>query len=313
MAAKKMKPQTKYLFSSVVRGAQQGESHGGLYIADFKDRSCTQVFDHNSPTINFSGRGADRGLRGIALGRDKVYLAASDEIFVFSTDFNLLDSFCHPLLKHAHEICLTEAGLFVVSTGYNSILLFDTATAACTWGLKIETSNAGNIRAVTFDPSQTHLSPDTSSHLNMVSSRGGSLFVSGRKLPSLIEFQSTSGIRSICTLPFGTHNAQPWGRGVIFNDTEKDQVVWVQRDHTLSIPLPRFNNNELDHPIARDERVARAHFGRGLQPVDDQYVVAGSSPSTLSLLDFENGEIVQKITATKDIRNAVHGLIAWPF
>lgn len=49
--------------TSVVRGAGQGDSHGGIYLIDFASRDVAQVVDWDSSEINFHGR--DRGLRGI--------------------------------------------------------------------------------------------------------------------------------------------------------------------------------------------------------------------------------------------------------
>ena len=52
--------------TSVVRGSQQGESHGGIYLVNFAQESVDQVVDWNTSEIDFSDRGWDRGLRGIA-------------------------------------------------------------------------------------------------------------------------------------------------------------------------------------------------------------------------------------------------------
>ena len=69
--------------SSVVRSVHQGESHGGLYLVDLERGDTTQVLDWSESDIDWKGRGGDRGLRGIAFHDDLIYLAASDEIFVY--------------------------------------------------------------------------------------------------------------------------------------------------------------------------------------------------------------------------------------
>ena len=53
---------TKLVATSVVRGSQQGESHGGVFLIDFEQRDCQQVIDWNRGDIDWEGRGADRGL-----------------------------------------------------------------------------------------------------------------------------------------------------------------------------------------------------------------------------------------------------------
>ena len=65
----------KLIATSVVRGSQQGESHGGVYVVDFDKHEGAQLVDWNTSDIDFEGRGADRGLRGIALDGEDIYIA----------------------------------------------------------------------------------------------------------------------------------------------------------------------------------------------------------------------------------------------
>lgn len=79
----------KVIVTSVVRGSQQGESHGGVFTVDFESQTSDQVIDWNTGEIDFTGRGADRGLRGIAFDNDDIYIAASDELFCYSQNFEI--------------------------------------------------------------------------------------------------------------------------------------------------------------------------------------------------------------------------------
>ena len=83
----------RVIATSVVRSAHQGRSHGGVYLIDLNSGQYDQVIDWNDESINWEGRGGDRGLRGIAFHNNRVFLAASDEIFVFDTAFNRLNSY----------------------------------------------------------------------------------------------------------------------------------------------------------------------------------------------------------------------------
>ena len=62
----------KLIATSVVRGSQQGESHGGVFTVDFESQEGTQHIDWNTEKIDWEGRGADRGLRGIAFDDDEI-------------------------------------------------------------------------------------------------------------------------------------------------------------------------------------------------------------------------------------------------
>ena len=79
----------KLIATSVVRGSQQGESHGGVFTVDFEKREVEQHVDWNTSNIDFEGRGADRGLRGIAISGDDILIAASNELFCYDRSFKI--------------------------------------------------------------------------------------------------------------------------------------------------------------------------------------------------------------------------------
>jgi len=116
------------LCTSVVRSSNQGESHGGLYMVNLKEGTFKQLIDWNVTSIDWEGRGGDRGLRGIAFYKDYIYLAASDEIFIYDKRFRLIKSYRNNYLKHCHEISISSDTLFLSSTGFDSILAFNLKT-----------------------------------------------------------------------------------------------------------------------------------------------------------------------------------------
>ncbi len=94
----------KLVATSVVRGSRQGESHGGVFTVDFEKQEVAQHVDWNTTNIDFEGRGADRGLRGIAFNGDDILIAASDELFRYDRSFKMKTSNKNRYLKHCHEI-----------------------------------------------------------------------------------------------------------------------------------------------------------------------------------------------------------------
>jgi len=93
---------TTLIATSVVRGTRQGESHGGVYLINLEQQKVVQTIDWNNADIDWQGRGWDRGLRGIAFDGDKVFIAASDELFVYTPEFEKIASYRNPYLKHCH-------------------------------------------------------------------------------------------------------------------------------------------------------------------------------------------------------------------
>ena len=137
---------TTVVATSVVRGSRQGESHGGVYLLDLEQGRAALAIDWNTAGIDWQGRGWDRGLRGIAFDGDRVFIAASDELFEYTPDFELVDSYRSPFLKHCHEIFRYKRRLFLTSTAYDSILGFDLDSNQFSWGLHIAT-DADDFRA----------------------------------------------------------------------------------------------------------------------------------------------------------------------
>ena len=213
----------KLIATSVVRGAHQGESHGGVYIVDFDGEKVYQPIDWNTMDIDWQGRGWDRGLRGIAFDGERIFIAASDELFVFDPQFNKIASYRNPYLKHAHEICVYERHLFITSTGYDSILTFDLDQNMFTRAFYIKTDGV-NLSPVPFNPHKDKGPLMMNKlHLNNVQCTKGGMYISGMRTGGLLLFNGKT-IGVVATLPDGTHNAGPFRDGILFNDTAGNTV-----------------------------------------------------------------------------------------
>ena len=303
----------KFIATSVVRGSQQGESHGGIYTVDFETRECLQRVDWNTGEIDFEGRGADRGLRGIEFNGDDILIAASDELFFYDRDFRIRRSFRNNFLKHCHEISRIEQTLFLSSTGFDSLLAFDLASNDFIWGLQIQRVD-GAWSGVRFDPrSSSGPFPTNKFHINMVFANEQGIFLSGLKTNALLHIRSDFSITEVCNLPQGAHNARPFGAGVILNDTASDHVRYVDRDGTSrAFKIARYKTEDIEFAGIDDSKVARQGFGRGLCTLGERFLAGGSSPSTISLYDLDTGQTVASVNISMDIRNAIHGLEVWP-
>jgi len=303
---------TTLVATSVVRGSHQGESHGGVYLISLDKEQVLQPVDWNTMDIDWQGRGWDRGLRGIEFDQERIFIAASDELFVFSPKFELLDSHRCPFLKHCHEIFCYERRLYLTSTAYDSILGFDLDNNRFSWGLNITRDKEG-FRGNPFNPSSEQGPlPSNELHLNNVFCTSRGMFISGMKTGAVLVFNGRT-ISEWVSLPSGAHNAQPYREGVLFNDTQADLVRFVTREEQFAFKVPRYAESDLTHTDLDDSRIARQAFGRGLCTVDESVIAAGSSPSTVTLHEIDQRRSTQIITLTYDIRNAIHGLQVWPF
>jgi hypothetical protein len=300
--------------TSVVRGSEQGESHGGIYTVDFESQAGKQHVDWNKSDIDFEGRGADRGLRGIAFDGNEVIVAASDELFFYDRNFRIQESYRNRYLRHCHEISRKDEHVFLTSTGFDSLLAFNLDARSFAWGLKLEKPK-GKWAAYTFDPLSTAgPAPANNFHINMVHVDDSGIFVSGLQTNSLLHINHRWEVSEVCSLPGGVHNARPWRDGVLFNDTNSDHVRYVGRDGTqTAFRIVTYAETELRYAGVDDTNIARQGFARGLTTCDDRFVVVGSSPSTITIYDFDARQTVGSVNLTMDIRNAIHGLAVWPY
>ncbi len=303
---------TVLIATSVVRGSQQGESHGGVYLVDLERERVAQPIDWNTADIDWQGRGWDRGLRGIEFDGERVFIAASDELFVYDREFRKLASYRSPYLKHCHEISRFRRRLYLTSTGFDSLLGFDLDANRFCWGLTIgRTSDA--FHAVPFDPSGERGPPPSNTlHLNSVCAMERGLYTSGLRTGGLLKFDGRT-IAMVATLPQGSHNARPFRDGILFNDSEADAVRFASPGSQRIFRVPRYAESLLTHRDAGDSRLARQAFARGLCVIDDNVIAAGSSPSTIALHDLQAIKTTMTVTLSHDIRNAIHGLEVWPY
>ena len=301
--------------TSVVRGSNQGESHGGVYLIDLDDRSVRQVIDWNRMDIDWQGRGWDRGLRGIAFDGETVYIAASDELFAYTPDFESIGSWRNRYLRHCHELAVHERTLFVTSTGFDSILGFDLDLREFHWAMHIASENF-RFRANRYDPaSDAGPLMLNKLHINNVHCNAHGMYIGGLRTGGMLHFNGKA-IHMSAELPPGSHNARPFRNGVLFNDSNADVLRYAGRGEGLedrAMRVPRYPPEELTHADVDDSRLARQGFARGLCVLSDSQVAGGSSPSTVTVYDLAANERLLSVNLSRDIRNAVHGLEVWPY
>jgi hypothetical protein len=302
----------KVLTTSVVRAARRGQSHGGVYLVDLETGRAEVMLDWDSSDIDFTGRGGDRGLRGIAFDGDNIYIAASDEIFVFDRSFDIQRSYRNRYLKHCHEIAIYKDQLFITSTGYDSILVCNIRTGEFVWGVHVH-SDGDKILARTFDPTSSG-GPllRTELHINSVFCNVRAVLMSGMRHDRIIRFRE-QGLDLIAAIPRGTHNVQMFEKGILFNDSASDHVRYARGTDQISFAVPKYRPKKIVNTQNVSERVARPYFARGLCPLGNGLIAAGSSPSTIAVHDLKSGNTVKSINLSMDVRNSIHGLEVWPY
>ncbi len=192
------------------------------------------------------------------------------------------------------------------------MLGFDLDNERFSWGLKIS-QDGDEFRGQPFDPnSGTGPVPGNELHLNNVYCDESGMYVSGLRTGAVLIFNGST-ITKWANLPLGAHNARPYCDGLLFNDTQANNVRYAKTDKHYDFKIPTYPEEKLTHTNMDDTQVARQGFGRGLCVLDKGIIATGSSPSTVTLHDIDNLKTLSAITLTYDIRNAIHGLEVWPY
>lgn len=319
-------PLPTVLVTEVIRSTHQGQFHGGAHLVNLETGESRKVLSWDDGTIAFDGRGGMRGLRGIAFHNNEIYIAGTDELFVFDQNFNRLRSFPCANLTQCHEICINDHTLYLTSTKRDAILEFDLQAQAFTVGLllvakpvqrqvkrKLVTEIAFHTEP--FDPHTENGPPIRDLfHINNVFAEQGRLFIAGVRLHEVLELFPDGSTKSFGKVPDWTHNARPFRTGLLYNSTEQDAVVWGDKTGRalVSLKIPKFPDAQLINAnLPRD--IARQGFGRGLCVTPEGLIIAGSSPSTIAVHDPVARKTLKKVNLTMDVRHAPHGLEIWPF
>jgi len=278
----------KLVATSVVRGSCKGESHGGIYIVDLETERVYQPVDWNTMDIDWQGRGGDRGLRGIAFHKERVFVVASDELYEYTPNFELIASHRNPYLKHCHEICVHKHHLFITSTAFDTILAFNLRNNTFDKAFMVRTDGQ-NLSMGQYNPNGDEGPlPMNKLHINNVFCEKGGMYISGLKTKGLLLYNGKR-IGISATLPTGTNNAHPFREGIIFNDTQSNKLRYATPagKYGCAFAVQMYPEADLLKTERVDSRIARQGFGRGLCAISDTLIAAGSSPSTIALYDLE--------------------------
>lgn len=298
--------------TTVSRGSQSGESHGGVYLVDLAGQRGAHVLDWTRPGIDWSGAGGGRGLRGMDFHERRVFVAGANELFEFTPEFEFQGAHTSPCLGQAQAVACYEDRVYVVSAAYDALLSLDLQSGRFDWGLQLA-DDEGGLRGMPFDP-RGALGPSPANRLGLNSlycdSRG--LFVSGSRSMGLLHFDGKRIVRLV-TLPEGVHDARPWRDGVLFNDTEAGAVRLLTPESNRVFEVPLYPESELEPGSHEDSAVARQGYARGLCALDNGKFVSGASPLTISLHDLDAMKTTLRINLSVDARQSIHTLAVWPF
>ena len=329
----------KVLITTVIRLAKKGGTHGSIYLIDLEEENIEKHIPWDHQAINWDGRGAGRGLRGIAFYNDKIYIASSRELLEYTKEFKLINRYSNQYLEDCHEIYQNKEKLYLTSTGYDSILIFDYVSKTFKLGYCIrykgETEIIKLVRRIrrkffkgiidprdpqkkyeffSFSPSGSKGPPKGDTiHLNSIYVNKKIFFAGQKNIHNLLSINN-GVLTNYSELKTGTHNAVPYKNNVIYNNTSKDNIHVINKNGKIleTFNIIKYNESRLTNTDV-PKNYARQAFGRGLTLTKDGLIIGGSSPATVSVYRKGSSKPIKTFNISKDIRHAIHGLEIWPY
>ena len=305
----------RLIVTSVIRGKQQQDSQGGVFLLDLEQQVVNLALNWNTAGIDWRSRGFELGFRSIAIDGDVVYLTAGDELFAYSPRFERIASWRNRYLKQCRAVALHERMLFLSSATYDCILGFNLDKQAFDWAMRIEVKGDRYAGAY-FDCAGDHGPlPLNKLELTDLHCTADGMYLSGLNTGGMLHFNGKS-IYMSAELSAGARNAQPFRKGVLFIDNEVHALRYCGRkveSEDRCLPLPSFRPEDLLHQDTDFSGEVQAGFGRGLCVLNDRAVAAGVSPATIALYDLQDNRQLFLFNLSRDVRTAIHSIAVWPF
>jgi len=328
-------------FGTVVRAAPVSQG-GSLFKLDWDRKEIIREV----PTIptepdlyhDPNARGNVRGVRGIRIFNNEVFVANYHTLNIFDRDLNLRRKLTHGLMVGLHETQIVGSSIWVTSTPLDAVLKYrldDGALEASYWPREMpEFQSALNLEPLPIDKSidnrlnflesetfrgESHL------HLNAVCEFRGEVYALFHSKHVVVNLTKGTIVINDKNLKHA-HNLIMEEPGVIYvNDTHRTVVRQYDLDsgrqiRAIDIKKMRGLNSLLLKSVGRAikeigvtifskkwKATARPFYLRGLDITED-YIFAGFSPATIVRIDKATGELIDYYFHSTDMRDCIHGL-----
>lgn len=312
----------KIIFTTVIRAAQLGEVHGGLLVVDYPSK---EILFESTCDEDFSGeneRGGERGLRGIAVADNRIYVAGSRSIQILDADkFDTLTTKHYDELDSIHEICYHNDHLWITSTGNDCIAKLDQhLNVADVWHITgKQHENHHTVSDKTKVGTSVCLPPPLSCregefhedlclplykdslHINSISAHNNRVVFSGCLTP-LYDFDTLEEVKGLVMGGF-THNFEEFPDMVLSNKTSSKHLEVITPYDRIFYPVPSFKGK-----IKRvSDEIAKPNWHRGMVR-HENLVFIGSSPARILVFDLEKRSFIDELNFSDDPRHCIHGI-----
>ena len=329
-------------FGTVVRAAPESQG-GGVFKLDWDSKTIVRevpiVPTEPAITHDPNARGNVRGVRGIRILGDEVYVADYHTVNVFDRDLNLKRKMSHGLMIGLHETQIVNSSIWVTSTSLDAALkyrLSDGQLEESYWPREMPAfQKLLNLDPLEIDKtidnrlnflkSETYRG-DSHLHLNAVCEYQGEVYALFHSKDLVANLSRGTVVIQDKNLKHA-HNLVIEEPGVVYiNDTHRTvvrQYDLATGEEIRAIEIRKVPGMKklLLKSVARAIRemgatffsrrwkaTARPFYLRGLA-ITENHIFAGFSPATIVCIDKKSGELVDYYFHSTDMRDCIHGLV----
>lgn len=283
-------------------------------MIDLANQAVFKKIDYDFPNIEWLGEEGGRGLRGVAIDGDTVYIAAGNRLLAYDKQFRQTGSWQNTYLDNCQGISIHQREMFLACAGNDCILAFDLDEKKMHWAMHIRSEHF-QFRPAPFDPASSDGPiPVNKLQLRSISCGEGGVYFSGMKSGGLLHFNGAK-IQMLTEIPKGAQDVQVYRNGVVFNDSRAGVLRYSGDDdgaEDRAIPIPYFEASDHTASESDESRMLSRGYGRGLCILSDVAVAGGSTPAGISLYNLRENRKMLTVRFTKDTREAVNDIVAWP-
>jgi hypothetical protein len=334
----------RVIATTVVRESIRGKQKTGyIYDVDWDAQAITRslpVPDPSFPESDDNPRGGVRGGRGVAVTRDGIVVANYDTLWVYDDDWNVVDSFSHPLFVGTHEIDWDGRHLWTAATGIDAVLRVGLdrevsvawdphdADHAARFGIRPRPHAMDG--SIDYRVRQAPVIDQC--HINGVTRLDGATVINcglvRKTKPATARFASK--VKRKLGIDERKHGTANRGSSMVVrvNGSGPASVLVALENHDFPthngqvigdgrVALNDSTNNTLRVYATADGRELSAlpapgRWLRGMEPLAGNRLLIGTAPGALHLVDLDANEIVSSLQLSEDPNEAVHGLVLCP-
>ncbi len=285
---------------------------------------------HPGISADSNPRGNTRGGKGILISGRRSLVGTYHTILVFDSNLKLINRITNPLFVNIHEMCFAGENIWVSATAIDCAVLSDkTGNTLDTWwpredpllqkefGLSPLSIDKSADNRTCFIHEQMGQKPGHT-HLNSIVGWGENYYALLNRQGALVRFKPHTEIILKDRALQGAHSPRFMDNGrtlAVCSSFEQEILFYQFPSGRLinKINLLEFSQIRRIQESNPDQPFNKSIFVRGLDILDSQRILTGIAPASILEIDIKKNELIGYFQYSREVGDAVHGLVHYKF